>query len=159
MAVPDSMRTSDAERDQVLDRLREALVEGRLDSGEFDERATATLAAKTHGQLRVITEDLPLGPSRPLVALAEPTGADRSAVRRVARVSRRAGSIPVGWVVFVVCTLVWLIPGHHVGFFWPGWLLFWAVFSFHGHNRARIRHSERQRRQSQDRGSERLERR
>ena len=36
-----------------------AQAEGRLDLDEFDERITATLAARTYGELAVITEDLP----------------------------------------------------------------------------------------------------
>ena len=62
----DNIRISDADREQVTSRLREHFAEGRLTSDELDERITATLNAKTFGDLRGILADLPepgpLGP-------------------------------------------------------------------------------------------------
>ena len=48
---PEDMRAGDVDREQVLDRLRIAHAEGRLDLDEFDERITATLAARTYADL------------------------------------------------------------------------------------------------------------
>jgi hypothetical protein len=56
---PEDMRAGHADRDRVLDRLRRAHVEGRLDDTEFDERITATFAARTYGELAGLTVDLP----------------------------------------------------------------------------------------------------
>jgi hypothetical protein len=56
---PEDMRAGHADRDRVLDRLRRAHVEGRLDDSEFDERITATLNARTYGELAELTVDLP----------------------------------------------------------------------------------------------------
>lgn len=53
------IRASDADRDAVVERLRRALSQGRLSVAEFDERAAAAYAAKTHGELEVLTRDLP----------------------------------------------------------------------------------------------------
>ena len=53
------VRASDAERNAVVERLRRALSQGRLSVEEFDERVTAAYAAKTHGDLAVLTRDLP----------------------------------------------------------------------------------------------------
>jgi hypothetical protein len=62
----DNIRISDADREQVTGRLREHFAEGRLTSEELDERVSATLNAKTFGELRGILADLPepgpLGP-------------------------------------------------------------------------------------------------
>ncbi len=55
----DNMRISDADRDRVTARLREHYAEGRLTADELDERVTATLSAKTFGDLRPIMADLP----------------------------------------------------------------------------------------------------
>lgn len=55
----DYIRISDADRDRVTDRLREHFAEGRLTADELDERLTATLSAKTYGDLRAIMADLP----------------------------------------------------------------------------------------------------
>ena len=53
------MRASDADREAVADALRDAHAEGRLTLEEFEERLDATLAAKTIGELAVVTKDLP----------------------------------------------------------------------------------------------------
>jgi hypothetical protein len=52
-------RASDAEREQVAERLREAVAEGRLDMEEFDERLGAAYKARTHGELVPLVRDLP----------------------------------------------------------------------------------------------------
>jgi hypothetical protein len=52
-------RASDAERNQAIDRLRAAYVEGRLDQEEFDERSSTALKARTIGQLERLFDDLP----------------------------------------------------------------------------------------------------
>ncbi len=56
------MRASDAEREAVTARLRDHYAEGRLTQDELDERVTAALHAKTFGDLRALTTDLP-GPA------------------------------------------------------------------------------------------------
>jgi hypothetical protein len=72
----DSIRISDADRDQVTARLREHFAEGRLTSEELDERITATLNAKTYGDLRPIMADLPgPGPVPPYDWAVPPAGA------------------------------------------------------------------------------------
>lgn len=88
MVSPGQIRVSDAERDEVLDRLRTALGEGRLDADEFSERADTALAAKTFDDLRSLTDDLPAAPSRPL------GGSTAMATRSPGPVARRAAG---GW--------------------------------------------------------------
>jgi hypothetical protein len=55
----ENIRTSDADRDHVVERLREHYADGRLTSDELDERVTAALSAKTYGDLRAVMTDLP----------------------------------------------------------------------------------------------------
>jgi Domain of unknown function (DUF1707) len=55
----ENMRISDADRDHVVERLREHYADGRLTSEELDERITTTLNAKTYGDLRGVMADLP----------------------------------------------------------------------------------------------------
>jgi hypothetical protein len=55
----DRIRTSDADRERVIARLRDHFAEGRLTRDELDERVTAALNAKTFGDLRVLMTDLP----------------------------------------------------------------------------------------------------
>ncbi|GAA0991806.1 hypothetical protein GCM10009551_051920 [Nocardiopsis tropica] len=63
---PNRIRASDAERDQAVDRLTVAFVEGRLDHEEYDRRVGLALTAVLVGDLRPLTEDLPdPGPGTP----------------------------------------------------------------------------------------------
>ncbi len=57
--MDDRIRISDADRERVAGRLREHYAEGRLSAEELDERITATLTAKTFGDLRGVMTDLP----------------------------------------------------------------------------------------------------
>ncbi|MFD6951906.1 hypothetical protein A6A08_15760 [Nocardiopsis sp. TSRI0078] len=56
---PEHIRASDADRDKVAERLREALAEGRLTPVEHEERLDTLYRAKTVGELAPIVEDLP----------------------------------------------------------------------------------------------------
>ncbi|WP_075019898.1 DUF1707 domain-containing protein [Actinomadura madurae] len=56
---PAGMRASDADRDQVADRLREALAEGRITPEEHAERIDAVYNAKTYAELEPVLSDLP----------------------------------------------------------------------------------------------------
>lgn len=57
--MDERIRISDADRERVTARLRDHYAEGRLTLSELDERITATLNAKTFGDLRPVTADLP----------------------------------------------------------------------------------------------------
>jgi hypothetical protein len=57
-----ALRASDADRDRVIELLRAAVADGRLDSGEFDERLDAALAARTLDELAPLTADLIAAP-------------------------------------------------------------------------------------------------
>ncbi|RLU83639.1 hypothetical protein CTZ27_28545 [Streptomyces griseocarneus] len=51
-------RASHADRERVVQRLQQAMVQGRLELHELDERLGQALNAKTHGQLAELTADL-----------------------------------------------------------------------------------------------------
>jgi Domain of unknown function (DUF1707) len=53
------LRASDADRDAVIDRLREAAGEGRLEPDELEERVDRALRARTYGDLGALLADLP----------------------------------------------------------------------------------------------------
>ena len=55
----DSLRVSDAERDQALRVLSDHAAVGRLTLDELEERSSRALAAKTRGELATLTGDLP----------------------------------------------------------------------------------------------------
>jgi len=58
------LRASDADRDRVIELLRAAVANGRLDRAEFDERVDAALAARTIDALTPLTTDLIAAPGR-----------------------------------------------------------------------------------------------
>ena len=53
-------RASDVEREQAIARLREASAEGRLTLEELADRAALAYRAQSHGELAVLTRDLPV---------------------------------------------------------------------------------------------------
>jgi DUF1707 SHOCT-like domain len=57
-----SLRASDADRDRVIELLRAAVADGRLDQAEFDERLDAALTARTIDALAPLTADLIAAP-------------------------------------------------------------------------------------------------
>jgi hypothetical protein len=57
-----ALRASDADRDRVIELLRAAVADGRLDSAEFDERLDAALAARTIDALTPLIADLIAAP-------------------------------------------------------------------------------------------------
>jgi hypothetical protein len=57
--MDEHIRVSDADRERIVERLREHYAEGRLTSDELDERVTAALSAKNFGDLRAVMTDLP----------------------------------------------------------------------------------------------------
>ncbi|GGK72668.1 hypothetical protein Sme01_07880 [Sphaerisporangium melleum] len=63
MISRDDLRIGDAERDEVTATLREHFAQGRLTREELDERLDAAFAARTAGELRRVTADLPASPA------------------------------------------------------------------------------------------------
>ena len=59
MARRSGIRASDADRDGVVDRLRQAAAEGRLAAHELEQRVTSALKATTYGELDATVSDLP----------------------------------------------------------------------------------------------------
>jgi hypothetical protein len=54
------MRAGDADRERLVEQLREHHAAGRLTLDEFDERMQKAYEAKTYGQLGMLTRDLPV---------------------------------------------------------------------------------------------------
>src|SRR6516164_1339204 len=75
-----ALRASDADRDRVIELLRSAVADGRLDPAEFDERLDSALAARTIDALAPLTADLnpaPAGPAAELLTIDERHGSVR----------------------------------------------------------------------------------
>ena len=59
----DRLRASHADREQVIDALKAAFVQGRLDKGEFDARVGQAFISRTYAELAALTADIPAGRS------------------------------------------------------------------------------------------------
>lgn len=58
------LRASHADREQVIDTLKAAFVQGRLTKEEFDLRVSQTFASRTYAEIAARTADLPDGLTR-----------------------------------------------------------------------------------------------
>lgn len=59
----DSMRAASADRERAVDVLKAGFAEGRLTQDEYNDRMGRAYAARTYGDLAVLTADLPAGAS------------------------------------------------------------------------------------------------
>jgi hypothetical protein len=59
-----TLRASDADRELIAERLRQAATEGRLLAEELEERLGTALSARTYGELDAVVADLPAPPTR-----------------------------------------------------------------------------------------------
>jgi uncharacterized protein DUF1707 len=101
------LRASDADREQVVEFLKIAFVQGRLTIDELDARAGQALVSRTYGELAVLTADIPSGPARALPRLpAAPAGAPAPAP---AALRTPASAKAAVWAAFVIAALpaVW----------------------------------------------------
>jgi hypothetical protein len=55
------LRASTADRERAIDVLKAGFAEGRLTKDEYDARVSQAYAARTYGELAVVTADLPGG--------------------------------------------------------------------------------------------------
>jgi Domain of unknown function (DUF1707) len=62
MTSDHAMRASDQDRERAAEVVRDAYAVGRLDLGEFHDRADRAYSARTWGELRDLTADLPPRP-------------------------------------------------------------------------------------------------
>ena len=68
---PGQLRASHADREQAIEQLKAAFVDGRLTKDEFDLRVGQTLASRTYADLTAVTSDLQ---ARPAAAGQPPLG-------------------------------------------------------------------------------------
>ena len=110
MARSSSLRASDADRDAVAERLRQAAVEGRLDPDELEQRLHTALRAKTYGDLDRLLRDLPAKPvkwERPRRGLAPAAGFAMVMVLRAMVALAILGAV----LVVAAATFAWWMVG------------------------------------------------
>ncbi len=129
-----SIRASDADRESVAERLREAAGEGRILAHELEERLAKALRAQTYGDLDAVVADLPGVPAK-----------RRSRGRELAR-SHPIGAVAVLTAVTLSVLLVTVVLAVVFVWFmtWGLWLLVvLAALTLRGGSRGR--HSNRHR--------------
>jgi len=115
MTDPSQLRVADADREQLVDELREHAVAGRLTSEELEERIGDAYRATTRADVDALRADLPVSSTSVALALNKRKGQLR---RRLAQ--EAGGSIGVS----ALCVGIWLLTGgHHSGDFWPAWVI------------------------------------
>ena len=81
------LRAGHADREQVIEALKDAFVQGRLTRDELDARVAQTLVSRTHAELAALAADIPPAP-----AAAGPARARQPRRRRWPLVRAAAGS-------------------------------------------------------------------
>jgi hypothetical protein len=118
-AAAAGLRASHTDRERVIDLLKAAFVQGRLDRDEFDARIGQAVAARTYGELAAVTADIPAGltgalPRRPPVRArrripfntAVTGGACMAGLVNAGMMAALLIRSPVAVVLFVVFTII-----------------------------------------------------
>jgi Domain of unknown function (DUF1707) len=109
------LRASHADREQVINVLKAAFVQGRLTKDEFDLRVGQAFAARTYAELADVTADIPAGligaqPGKPAGARAgKPAGA-RAGKPAGARAGKAAAWGAYG-IILPALFAVAIVPG------------------------------------------------
>jgi hypothetical protein len=124
------MRASDADRQEVIERLRTALDEGRLKMEEYIDRMGRASEAVTYGDLAPLYADLPESRAvarpdpRPPAPAASPPPPPVVACRR-----GMPTALKVLWTIWgaavSVNLVIWFIvsvSAHHLIYLWPVWV-------------------------------------
>lgn len=109
------LRVADADREQVVEELREHAGAGRLTSDELEERIERAYLARTRADLDELRADLPVSSRTVKLAL----------IKRKAQLRRRLAQEAGGGVgVSALSVGIWLLTGsHHHNDFWPAWVI------------------------------------
>ena len=108
VSTPANVRVSDAERNRVIEVLKQHAAEGRLTLEEFEARVDEALVARTGTDLRLVLRELPVPQTEP--------------VRRRPGLPVAVPAIPLIVMVVVFISLAaghfFLLPLVFVAFFW-----------------------------------------
>lgn len=113
------LRASDAEREEVVDRLRCALEDGRLKLDEYLQRVERAYEAVTYGDLTVLHDDLPAVRPVPAQHLPAPAPARAAAAAATPLPDLRHGFAGLPMPLKVL----WVLLGTAVGINVMVWLL------------------------------------
>ena len=123
------IRASDHDRQEVVDRLRGALADGRLKMDEFEDRMGRAYQAVTYGDLAPLYADLPAVGSKTEREAAPPAMAAPARVPRRGFLVALPTTLKVLWTIWLTAVsinvVVWtLVSGTsaHLVYPWPLWV-------------------------------------
>lgn len=136
-------RFTEADREKIAGRLRDAFADGRLDQPEFTSRLDRLYAVQTYGELEPLVRDLP--PLRTyqtpqVVKDTKPAPEPGSFPERKKNnhpQQGRGGALGGFTGVVAINVMIWFViglgNGGHWPHFWPVWLLIpWAIIALGG---------------------------
>jgi hypothetical protein len=123
------MRASDGDRQEVVERLRAALEDGRLKMDEYVDRMGLAYQAVTYGDLATLHGDLPEAGSMAKREPAPPATAPQAVAVRPGVLAGLPTALKVLWTIWLaavsVNVVVWaLVSGTtgHLIYPWPVWV-------------------------------------
>ncbi|MGO9928059.1 MAG: DUF1707 domain-containing protein [Mycobacterium sp.] len=121
-------RAGDRDREKTAARLGQALAQGYLELGEYEQRVQAVFQTHTTGELRELVADLPLDRIR----RADPR-------RRAARIAAARLGVRIHLAAYLAMTVVvltvWAAVAVTTGasYFWPIWPILGAAIGLISH--------------------------
>jgi hypothetical protein len=133
-------RFTEADRDKIAGRLRDAFADGRLDQTEFSSRLDKLYAVQTYGELEPLVRDLPPMRTYQTPAVVQDTkpapapGEFPERQRDKHPQKDHRGSIGGFTGVVLINVVIWFVvglgSGGHWPHFWPVWLMIpWALIA------------------------------
>lgn len=124
-----AMRAADRDREEVVDRLRTAMEDGRLTAEEYVDRVGLAYQATTYGDLAPLYADLPAAAPVPARSMTGPSMAPAGLGCRAGTFARLPVVLRVLWAIWltavavnvVVWALVSITTGHLL-YPWPLWV-------------------------------------
>ena len=120
---PMGMRASDHDRQQVVERLRAGMEDGRLQMEEYVERVGRAYQAVTYGDLAPLDADLPA------LTPVQRTPAPRAAATPGGVFASLPAALKVLWTIWLtvvsINVVIWALvsaTGGHLAYPWPAWV-------------------------------------
>jgi hypothetical protein len=147
-------RFTEADRDKIAGRLRDAFADGRLDQPEFSDRLDKLYEVTTYGELEPLVRDLPAPRTynTPKMAQTSPSTPQPGQFPERPRqghpiLAAMGGFGSVVAVNVVIWAVIGIANGGHFPYFWPVWLLIpWFITTMGALKAGQARDRKRERR-------------
>src|ERR1019366_3792036 len=123
------MRASDGDRQEVVERLRAALEDGRLKMDEYLDRMGLAYEAVTYGDLAALHADLPEAGSMAKREATPPATAPQAVAAQPGVVADLPAALKVLWTIWLAAVsinvVIWVLvsgTAGHLIYPWPVWV-------------------------------------